>query len=562
MKKETTIGSYLLKVLLMLAVCICISAAASVSAETYDTISLEGLSESNRFFAKMNGAQYKDAYYFFEADSLLQKGTIWVYRPGTNGKKETLKKLKTKVYDFMICEGRIVYINSKREIHFYDIDTKKDKKLRNDGYYLYAYNGDVVCYCDYGSWENCFVNMEGKKAEDYTVKLPEEPSVEFEKPSEVRYYDTIYVDGVFYIGATLKDGKYRLYRLVDDNYEIIVDSTDVITSTCYKINGVPCFMNKDLNGQVVLYQLRDNELVEVGSYPRKQLYGRGSSEYHTEGGYLRILVKGEYDFCYIFDEYFNLVYQGQFAENYYNWTVRDGILYESYAKRKPVNRYKVIDLHAKSAEMNNIRKEQAYLAASYLGGGDPYDEGNYDAIAPYVGKWYNGEECYNGIAGFYVYSDGFYSVVETNGAVSPIVSSCYVNKQGKLVLNGAYTVKNKKLVGSNGIEYSKVNDNFSDSWVPEEFMGEWRYWDDSEEDSYLRILPDNTFTFCTSSDCVSGSVEVTSPSTAKLVNSETGKTVLYVWMTTGNSLEAGKKKNRTKTTELYYYGEAFDDKAG
>ncbi len=226
------------------------------------------------------------------------------------------------------------------------------------------------------------------------------------------------------------------------------------------------------------------------------------------------------------------------------------------------------DSEYQGPESNNtepLSEEEQMLSESYLGGVLPYDPDEYALIQPYVGKWYNGSLGYTSIAGYYIYSDGFVSEVEYSGAVRPIVSECYIDFDGSIVLYDIpYTLVDGVLTERTGRQFFKTDNDYPSWSYSEEFCGEWRYNDEdgNPTEEGVMILPDSTYSYFENNSFKVGNIQSVSNTSIALIDDETEEPFLYLSMYSSDSLEVSYSQDDGEIGAMYYYGPAYDDKAG
>lgn len=184
---------------------------------------------------------------------------------------------------------------------------------------------------------------------------------------------------------------------------------------------------------------------------------------------------------------------------------------EAPVKEKP-------EIYGPDGQMYIEFTEDYYVANSYLGLGEYYDIDAYAYKAPYVGRWLNNDGSGEGV---YFYSDDYMSCVYADGSIEPLAWGYCLDDKCNIVdcaTMTIYTVEDGVLADSEGNKYTYSLLEFPYDSIAPRFYGFWRY--DSNPDYYIRVNPDNTADVCNDTEFMTGTIELISPTTIRIIDDE------------------------------------------
>lgn len=281
---------------------LCAMPGMKASAYTYQKVKLDSLSKYERFYAYMNGGQYKDDYYF------LCENYIYCYSNDLDYFDKVPEwYVRQSVDDFYISGKYLVY-QIYGSIYVKDLDSSKKAVCVVSGAdSIVSVDGETITYYEEDSETPVTIDMKGKK-----VKAKSETIPAFSLKSDIKDSVVFKSDGKYYAGVKYKSGKYGLYIYNGKKYKLIKDKLSVDTTHYYMLADKAYFLKESKKGKSTLYSVSDKGPVKAGEYDLSAVLGResGTSEFEAREKYLILIYTDEKSGIreyYIFNSRFKLL---------------------------------------------------------------------------------------------------------------------------------------------------------------------------------------------------------------------------------------------------------------
>lgn len=318
---------------------LCLIPEFRAAAENYDNVMIDSLSKYESFYAHLNGAQYKDNYYFCCGKSIL----LYTNEMKNCGRVPELL-VKGCVEQFFIDGGYIVY-RSGSEIHVMDLDAGTDNAVAKKVTNIEGFDGTLITFNRKKTASPVTIDVFGTEVENTEAVLPAF-STDTAKVSRSVVFKS---EGQIFAGVKYSGGKYGIYSYNGESFVLLEDKLSVDTTVYYMFNEKAYFLKTKTKGNSVLYELTDKGLVKAGSCNLSDVLERkyGKKTFYTDENYLILFFdnydkkkdcKGDWEY-YIFNNKFELLNKFEFdgdTNRIYDaditLEIKNGVLYIDYSR--------------------------------------------------------------------------------------------------------------------------------------------------------------------------------------------------------------------------------------